>query len=196
MLLSAPRVARAYAVSPRVGEAFEGLRFEPGAQFDASRFADYVAQTGCDSLQGVRDWVAHEVRCAPGVREALQALALAPGVSQAARALGVAPRSLSRLLRQAGLPAPMAWRRLARLRRTTRAWLSPGIGARPALADLALEQGYADQAHLNREFQAWLGLSPTQLLRNASAWSGLLAPGYGDAMGEQISTQKPLQSAT
>jgi AraC-like DNA-binding protein len=43
-------------------------------------------------------------------------------------------------------------------------------------ADLAYAAGYADQAHLVREFRELSGLSPTDLLRNDRAETGLLEP--------------------
>lgn len=181
--MAAPRVGRAYAVEADPGTRFQGIRFEPGAQFDAVCFEAHMRQIGGESMEDALDWVRHEVRCDPRVREALQALESAASVLAAAQSLGLSARSLRRLFAQADLPAPLQWRRLARLRRCAQAWLvgERRSGGRPSLVELAADFGFADQAHLNREFQAWLGTTPRRLLAEAAAWQGLLASGYGTA---------------
>lgn len=63
------------------------------------------------------------------------------------REFGVAPRTLGRLLRFQGvLDAVRA-------------------GRVPSLAELAIEHGYYDQAHLHRDCQAFAGLTPAAVLR-------------------------------
>ncbi|NIA71123.1 helix-turn-helix transcriptional regulator [Pelagibius litoralis] len=59
---------------------------------------------------------------------------------------------------------PKTYGRLLRFGRVL-ARLSAGSG--PALADLAADEGYADQAHLNREFREFAGLSPGRYRRLA-----------------------------
>ena len=71
-------------------------------------------------------------------------------------AVGLGPKALHRTLRFQGFLA------LAQQTMATGA-----VGARPALAELALEAGYADQAHLSRECQRLTGLSPRSFLSEA-----------------------------
>ncbi|MDT0203420.1 helix-turn-helix domain-containing protein [Nocardioides sp. AE5] len=78
-------------------------------------------------------------------------------VEQVAAALGVSTRTLQRLARRhVGLP-PLAMIRRHRLQEAAhRLREEPGLG----LARVAAELGYADQAHLARDFRTVLGLRP------------------------------------
>jgi len=62
--------------------------------------------------------------------------------------IGYGPKTLHRVLRF------QRWLRLTRR----------AVGAQASLAALALESGYADQAHLTREVRRLAGVSPTALL--------------------------------
>lgn len=91
------------------------------------------------------------------VVEAIQA-AQSPGLPQdLSRQVGL---SLSQVRRRTAQAIGLSPKQLARLVRfeaaRNRLWRAPGS----ALASLALELGYADQAHLTREFTALAGLSP------------------------------------
>lgn len=100
----------------------------------------------------------------PGrVREALRLLG-GPGgdmrVDDVARAVGINPRSLHRdVVAWTGL-APKLLARILRFQAALRR-----IGSLPALpyARIAQEVGYADQAHMAREFRALAGAAPSKL---------------------------------
>ena len=94
--------------------------------------------------------------------EVAHALALLTGglrVESAAAEVGYSRRRLTSLVRaECGLP-PKAFQRLARFESARRL-----LGRRP-LAEVAATCGYADQAHLAREWTALAGCTPTTWLR-------------------------------
>lgn len=107
--------------------------------------------------------VARERDAAPvRVREALSLLARggdAVHVRRVAQSLGIAERSLYRdLVRWTGL-APKSMARILRMQRTLRAIRAE----RWPLADLALQMGYADQAHMTRELKTLTGYTPVEI---------------------------------
>ncbi|WP_426753803.1 helix-turn-helix domain-containing protein [Myxococcus sp. Y35] len=89
-------------------------------------------------------------------------------VREAAAALGLGERRLQQLFEtEVGL-TPRAYRRLARVHACLRALRrSPS----PRWAELALDHGFYDQAHLANEFRGLLGLSPTAFVESVSGSS-------------------------
>jgi AraC-like DNA-binding protein len=80
---------------------------------------------------------------------------------------------ISRFRQQVGL-AP---RTAARLVRFDRVWRRLDQPQPPAWADLAREAGYADQAHLVREFHRFTGTTPTEFLaRRVNSVQDAVAP--------------------
>lgn len=79
--------------------------------------------------------------------------------------VGVPPKTLARLLR---------FGRAARLLGAAPASHKPGgaVGAPSSLGEIALDCGYYDQAHLNRDFREFAGLAPTEL-------EAMLLPDHG-----------------
>ncbi|HKE13425.1 MAG TPA: DUF6597 domain-containing transcriptional factor [Kofleriaceae bacterium] len=81
-----------------------------------------------------------------------------------ARELGVSPRHLYRRFAAAVGYGPKTFQRVARFQRLlalgARGGARPG-GARAGLGQLALDAGYADQAHMTREVRALAGRTPT-----------------------------------
>ena len=81
-------------------------------------------------------------------------------VSAIATELGVTPRHLQRrFVADVGVPP----KRLERLARFARAWRQAVMGPPITWADLALANGYADQAHLVREFRTFGARPPAHL---------------------------------
>ncbi|GJG89132.1 hypothetical protein tb265_43130 [Gemmatimonadetes bacterium T265] len=79
------------------------------------------------------------------------------GVGAAAAAAGRTPRQLERQFRARAGVTPKGYARRARFERARdRLWAAPATG----LAALAAECGYADQAHLTREFTTFAGEPP------------------------------------
>lgn len=78
-----------------------------------------------------------------------------PALDELAGSLGVSPVHLVRAFnRQHGLP-PYAWLNVLRLKEARRRLL-----AGEAIAGVAAELGFADQAHLTRRFKAAFGITP------------------------------------
>ncbi|SFT99397.1 Helix-turn-helix domain-containing protein [Geodermatophilus amargosae] len=101
---------------------------------------------------------------APEVAEAWR-LTLAGGgrvrVGEIARRVGWSERHLTNRFRAETGLAPKEAARVARFDRARRAL---AVRSRPDLAGLAATGGYADQAHLTREWRAFTGLSPLRWL--------------------------------
>jgi AraC-like DNA-binding protein len=81
-------------------------------------------------------------------------------VDELARELGWSRRHLAAQFRDAVGHSPKAMARVIRFEHAL-----ARLRAGEALADVAYSAGYADQAHLNRDFRAFTGLTPTDYLR-------------------------------
>ncbi len=100
----------------------------------------------------------------PDVARALARLVATDGslrIAALAAELGCSRRHLSASFHSELGLAPKAYARILRFRRAT-ALLDRGVG----LARLAVESGYADQPHLNREFRALGGRTPVTFLQD------------------------------
>ncbi|MFN4357769.1 helix-turn-helix domain-containing protein [Sphingopyxis alaskensis] len=86
-----------------------------------------------------------------------------------ARAVGLDPGSVSRGFARAYGTSPKRFRLEARTRRA----LAALPGWRGTLADLAADQGFADQAHLARAVAAMTGLPPVRLRAKSVQASGV-----------------------
>lgn len=103
------------------------------------------------------------VRPSAAVARALVLLAAGQPVAAVADEVGYSRRRLSDLVRaECGL-TPKAYARVARFERS-RGLLVSAAGAGRSLAEVAAEGGYADQAHLTREWTSLAGCSPTRWL--------------------------------
>jgi AraC-like DNA-binding protein len=99
-------------------------------------------------------------RSDPAVRRVVddaRASGAAVRIGEAARRVGLSPRQLERrFLREVGL-SPKRWCRVMRFQG---AFADCFADAHPDWADLAQRHGYADQAHLVRDFVEFSGVSP------------------------------------
>ena len=109
----------------------------------------------------------HEVAWRPELAEAWRVIVGSGGmvpIEQAARSVGWSPRHLrAQMAAEIGI-TPKTAARVARFDRSRRILQQRGNGTPLALAELAASNGYADQAHLAREFREFTGLSPSQWL--------------------------------
>jgi len=81
-----------------------------------------------------------------------------PTVLCVANELGVSLRSLQRLIKSGTGQTPYFWFSLARIRKAGRLLVED-----KKLVDVAIETGFTDQAHMNREMKRWFGRTPNQL---------------------------------
>jgi len=164
----------AYDVAVRAGVFMQGFRLRPGVQIDERRLLASVQNRHVEG-EDIRSRINSFTHLSPRVAEALDCLASDVGsVARAARALGVSQKSLQRLLaRETGRP-PAYWMLLARVRQSART----AFALQP-LAETAFIHGYADQAHMSREFKRWLNISPSTLRRSGDMFNQLNEAGYG-----------------
>jgi AraC-like DNA-binding protein len=99
----------------------------------------------------------------PVIGYALKALANQADrdVADIAAEIGWSRKHLANRLRDAVGIGPRAWRRLIRFQRLAGA-IPHGVS--PNWAGLACDHGYADQAHMIREFREFAGITPTAFL--------------------------------
>jgi len=82
-------------------------------------------------------------------------------VGEVTRELGISRRRLIEIFSE---DVGMTPKRFARVRRFQRALARATAGTSPRWADVALDSGYCDQAHLCREWAELTGLSPSQFV--------------------------------
>ena len=155
------------------GDHFNGFRLHPGVQIDVDGLLASL-EDGLDDV-AIKERLHDYATPQPQVVEALACLASGvTSVANAAAILGVRLRSLQRLLKRETGQAPIFWLRLARARQAV-----SRLGQAGALADLAYSCGYADQAHMTREFRHWFGTTPHHVRADAGWMAQNFAVGYG-----------------
>jgi AraC-like DNA-binding protein len=93
----------------------------------------------------------------PAVAEGLLRLAREADVAQAVAASGYSHRRFTSLFRAAvGVPPKL----FCRLQRFEQVLSKANLATQPSWSALALATGYSDQAHFNREFREFTGLTP------------------------------------
>lgn len=88
-------------------------------------------------------------------------------VGELSRAIGISHRQLQRRFRATVGYGPKALQRILRFQRLLA--LARGTAAQAGSATLALQAGYADQAHMSREVRALAGRPPSALLAQAGS---------------------------
>jgi AraC-like DNA-binding protein len=152
----------------------EGFESSGDARFEALRLWPWSwALIGDRPLAELRGrWLAFD---GPPAAEIEQRLAAEPGLAAIGRAIlgaatveemgvatGMSPRTLQRwFARHVGLP-PRTYLRLLRFHKAFEQ-----VPEQPSLADHAAARGYADQAHMARDFRAMAGVPAKQARRTA-----------------------------
>lgn len=138
-----------------------------GAQ--SAYLRDRLAEAGCPStrLLILESFLAARLPLVrgmdPSVAQWLHATQPSKSIAVAVRASGLSHRQFIANFRRAFGLSPKAYQCVRRFQRVLRA-----LHAAPAasLADLALQAGYSDQSHFNREFLAMTGVTPGEYRRN------------------------------
>jgi AraC-like DNA-binding protein len=168
--LYSPLDDRCRPVAVTRGQAFFGVRLPPGAELPTNVLADLRV----DNPESAGEVVRNAYRVDSLVSEVLALLS--DGTSSPATALGTvrtSRRSIQRLLAAKTGRGPLFWSRLARVRQAAQSVLR----GQP-LAECAADCGFADQAHMTREFTAWFALTPAALRADRDAAAAILTPGY------------------
>ncbi|WP_345578205.1 helix-turn-helix domain-containing protein [Nonomuraea rosea] len=132
--------------------------------------------------------VRHEESSGGQLRATLAALSGTARVQEAARLLGCSRRRLSgRISAELGV-TPKEYQRLLRFEATRGRLVAGARAGTVSLAAVAAASGFADQAHLTREWRAMAGCTPTEWLRaEGLAWgvpkSSRLLPPSGPTIG-------------
>lgn len=159
------------SVQSAVGQTYRGWRMHPGvALSDPAALA-----TLPDDPERGLERVMETLSAPDDLTDLLTALA-DPDLGRVDLAVAqarFARRTAERLVRKATGHGPAFWIRLARVRRAA-ACLRDGL----APADVAADQGYADQAHMTREFRSWFAMTPGAVRAGRADLGALLLKGY------------------
>lgn len=168
---SAPARSRKHTTAHRMDSTATGLLLQlhhlllSGAR-DPDRWAEErvlelcARATGCGQADpGPPPWLEQ-------FRERLRVECSAPpSLTEAARDAGVHPTSLSRAFRRRYGMTISAWIRACRVERASALLHSGDV----SLANTALATGFSDQAHLTRELQRAIAMTPSALRRRLKA---------------------------
>ncbi len=161
--------ARSVPMAP--GNRLTGFRLPAGTRVKARLLS--ATGRGAPEFGRIEDLIRAHTDLSRNTAQALACLAQANSVGGAARELGVSPRSLQRLLGRETGRSPGFWHQLARIRRAARLAQAEG------LAGAAHAAGFADQAHMNRAFQRWFGLSPARFCARPELVAQVFSRAYG-----------------
>jgi AraC-like DNA-binding protein len=103
----------------------------------------------------------------PAVAHALERFAGSGDVGQVVRETGYSHRRFLALFRETVGLAPKVYCRILRFQQAVQR-LAPGVNVAPI--EVALEAGYSDQSHLNREFREFSGLTPGEYRKASPLW--------------------------
>lgn len=151
-----------------------GLRLRPG-----TRIRGALSELARCSESDVTRHLASMTERPQNLEEAFEALAHSETVRQAAQSCGVSERSFRRWFKKHEAETPQFFLQLQRVRRAARV-VARWAGEAGNLADIALDFGYADQAHMTRAFRRWLGQTPAALASYPNPLLFSLGVGDGD----------------
>lgn len=143
-----------YSTTSWAGDYMKGFRLRPGAIIDVDALLHSVRDI--DAYGDISDRIGNFTALSRNMSDALACIGGVRSTQKAAQDLGVNARNLQRLLKPTGRTA-VAWLSLGRARRAAR------MATASDLSDTAFATGYADQAHMSREFRRWFGTTPKKI---------------------------------
>jgi AraC-like DNA-binding protein len=160
-----------FSINPN--SVFSGYRMKPGVIFSEKELIESI-QGNNYNFDEISNRLNDYTSLNHSVEEALNCLASnMDSVKGTAKTLGVSSRTLQRLISKETARTPAYWILLARARRAARTLVESS-----SLADIAEMNGYADQAHMSREFKRWFALSPSLIRNNPNIINQLFNKGY------------------
>lgn len=190
--LTGPRVGPLH-VQVHPGDEFWGVHFVPGAAesllgrllrdahvpaeaFADSRWIDATfarldhVRTLCDARKALdtslREWAPRAPRLDPHVMACIALMIRSQGslpIAKIAAAVGLSERQLRRRF---GTTTGLTPKEFARVRRARAALVDAALAAPPRWCEIAVERGFADQAHLIAEFRRTLGRTPRSMMQH------------------------------
>lgn len=190
--LTGPRVAPLH-VPVRPGDEFWGVHFVPGAAesllgralrdahvpaegFAGPKWIDATfarlgrARTLSDARKALdaslREWTPRAPRLDPHVMACIALIIRSQGslpIPEIATAVGLSERQLRRRFSATTGLTP---KEFARVRRARAALVDAALAAPPRWCEIAIERGFADQAHLIAEFRRTLGRTPQSMMQH------------------------------
>ena len=94
-------------------------------------------------------------------------------IDQYAKSCGISRRSFQRLLKEQTGHSALYWRQLARVRNAGRLTTQ-----HDRLSEIAYDAGFSDQAHMNREFKQWFGVTPKEFAQSTVLHQQLNSPAF------------------
>ena len=164
----------AYEVCTSSGTKMRGLRLTPGVRIMEPDLRSWL--TDKDPTEFFRsDQFAEFCIKSDNLTTALECLASGKRTLLCvAKELGISLRTLERHVKSGTGETPHFWFSLARARNTARS-----LGNTESLCQTAIDAGFADQSHMNREIKKWFGQTPAQIKLDNEMLSVLAEPGFG-----------------
>jgi len=163
-----------YRVVSSAGTSMRGIRLQPGVQVNEGMLNAWLSAHSLEQLFSL-DQLDEFCYRSERIAEALDCIASdAKSIACVAKQLGVSTRSLQRVVKSETGVTPVFWLALSRARKAARA-----LFENKELSSIALQFGFSDQAHMNREMKRWFNMTPGQIRANDEIVTLLAERGYG-----------------
>ena len=164
--------ATARIVSHDAGTRLRGFRLLPGVTVDNHKLMCAVAEMEPDPI-AVEARIEEHCTVSDTLLSVLEALAASSELRTISRKTGLCNRTIQRLTKQKTGKPPSFWMQLSRVRRAAR-----NLSSGAPLVEVAMDCGYADQAHMTRAFQRWFQVTPGRFASDSYLMDLVGQPGY------------------